>query len=218
MIDNQQLAETLKLLNKKAILEFNSGRFDEAIESFKQSNLLEQNLGLVKQHAQTLINIANIHYLKGSFNEALVSLEEAITEFNECNYKTGLYKGLELRAEIFVKQDKKAEALECLNQCLKIRVNDEKELNTFYRIAEIYFHLKDRNKAFDYINRAIKKYNNSKYNHIFIKCYLLRAELYAELNNKQAIRELSYCLNLVDNNHEMLNYINNRISKLNHLR
>ena len=197
MLENEQIAETLKTLNKRAIFEISRGNYIDAIEAFEQSKSLEETLGLDLQVAESLVNIANANYLMQHHDTAFENLESALKIFKEKRLTNGMYRVYQLWGAIHFQKKDYAEALEKYKDCIKLNLGVEKNAVSLYQVAVTHIKMDDHIQALDYLAKAMAGFERSGDKNRMIECLRQRASLFKMRGrNDLAGHDLIRCSNL----------------------
>lgn len=81
-MDNNQLkgiADALREMDKRAALCLNNHNYEEALVVYKEILRAQKMLNLESLYGRTLLNIANIYMIQEDYEEALKSLDEAMS-------------------------------------------------------------------------------------------------------------------------------------------
>ena len=104
--DKELTAQTLKKLNQLAIEAIRHKNYQQALDNFTQSLVLEEKLGMQAQMAESFFNIAATYYLMENYEEALKKAKFALTLFKQENKADDAIKTQEMIDEIEEKRRK----------------------------------------------------------------------------------------------------------------
>lgn len=93
-------AQTLKHLNQLAIQGIRQKNLKQAIDSFTQSLVIEEKLGMTVQMAESFYNLAATYFLMGNYQEALNKAQFALTLFRKESKGEDIAKTEDLIREI----------------------------------------------------------------------------------------------------------------------
>lgn len=99
-MDREMIAQTLIQLNQYAMHEIREKNYRKAADYFTQSLVLERNLGLKQQTAESFYNLAMTFYLLEDYEKALEKLNMAEMIFNDLNKKEDITKVQIMMSEI----------------------------------------------------------------------------------------------------------------------
>lgn len=182
------IAEALVRFNKDAIMEISRGNFSHALAIFEESLAIEEKLKLGPELPKTLINIANIHMLMGSFENALEKAEAAIGSFMKLGCKEEEEKARLLAGRICIKLNDLKKAYGYFSQVAeKSKVSDIKG-EAYLEMSGIHFMDRDYLKAQDQIGKAIAYFEHAARKDLLKIAYLKRAGYYRSLKKEDLAR------------------------------
>jgi tetratricopeptide (TPR) repeat protein len=156
--DNETLASLhATALYELGIIQFNQGRFQEAIALFQQSLELQRRIGDVQAEAATLNGLANIHIQQGKIEKAIALFEQSLELQQRIGNVQGEAVTLNNLAGIHVQLGKIEKAIALFQQSLKLQQrigNVQGEAATLHQLAYIHAHQGD-------IETAITLYQQS---------------------------------------------------------
>ena len=197
------ISDTLLNYNKSAIMELTRGNYDKALQFFKQSYFIENEMNFFKEKAKTLINIANTEMLLNEPEKALESSEEALIIFDRLGSSGDHMQTLLLMGKLyfFLKNTKKAE--KALYEVVQKSNNYEIKGEAYYSLHLIYIEDKDNYKAQETITKAIQYFERNKKNEMLKQALQKRANFFKGLNrNDLASMDLNKIKSL-DNSMEL---------------
>lgn len=176
------IADTLLNYNKDAVMELTQGNYDKALQLFKKSYFIENEMNFSKEKAQTLINISNTEMLLNEPEKALESSEEALIIFEKLACARDYARTLILMGTIyfFLKNNKKAE--EIFYKVIQKSNNDEMKGEAYYSLYHIYMEDKNNYKAQESITKSIQYFEKDKKEERLKQALQKRAELFKALN------------------------------------
>lgn len=214
MIDKEKIAETLKFLNKAAIMETVQGNYEHALTIFGQSEELEQQLGLRLQVAESLVNKANVYLLMGNFDLCLETLRKAEEIFLKEKKQYGLFKIQQLLGEIHFRNKEYDKSVQVFEKCLRMNPGGKERAISYFQAAVSYLKLKNNYKAQDYLGRSIAEFERLEDKTGIIDCLRHRALLFKSTGRKDlAINDLRKCLGLTDNQ-DIISDINRQMANI----
>ena len=162
MPKSRQIAEMLKLINKEAIMNLSQGNFAEALQMFEQGKTLEEKLGLKKQVAESLLNIANIHYLTQHYDACLKNLKEAEKIFTGENNQEGIFKVLQLLIGLHFTKNEYLQSAQACERCLTLAISEKDKATSYFQGGVSYIKLNNHFRAQQYLNLAVKIFSEIK--------------------------------------------------------
>ncbi|MCL1808577.1 MAG: tetratricopeptide repeat protein [Clostridiales bacterium] len=99
-IDKEMTAKTLKHLNQLAMQAVRQKNYRQALDSFTQSLVIEEKLGMKAQMAESFFNMATTYYMMEEYQEALNKANFALTLFRQENKADDIAKTQEMICEI----------------------------------------------------------------------------------------------------------------------
>ncbi|WP_417914482.1 tetratricopeptide repeat protein [Candidatus Electronema sp. JM] len=131
-----------KLLNDAGGLHHVSGNMEDALELYRQSSTITQEIGNKEGEAATLNNISQIYHAQGDYDTALNYLEQSLAIRQEIADRAGEGMALNNISQIYKERGDYASALKYLEQSLRIRqdIGDKAgEGTTLHNIAGIHW-------------------------------------------------------------------------------
>lgn len=176
------IAETLLNYNKTAIMELTQGNYDNALEIFKKSYFIENQMKFDKEKAKTLINIANTEMLLNKPEKALESSEEALLIFKDLRCYEDYLQTLLLigKVSFFLKDTKKTQKV--FNELIKKSKTDEMKAEAYYNLYDMYIEEKNNFKAQVSITKSIEYFEKSKKDEKLKLALQKRADFFKGLN------------------------------------
>lgn len=156
MTENEKIADMLKTLNKKAMLAISSQNYEIARDSFEQAFILESQLGMTKQAAESNVNIANVLFLMKDYKKAQQKLESSLEIFHAQKNRAGMYRVNQLLGEIFYQTQEYSQALERFEECITLQKGTEKEWIACFQAAASHFKMENFAKSQSYLEKALK--------------------------------------------------------------
>ncbi len=114
-----------RTLNTLGMIYAESGDLTGALRIFLQTQKLCETLGDIKGEADALNNIAIVYSYLGDYANSLESQLKSLGLSHQISFRAGEMKSLINIATIYLEQDKPAEALEYIQQGLKLRSEDD---------------------------------------------------------------------------------------------
>ena len=175
------ISDTLLNYNKQAIMELTRGNYDKALQLFKQSYFIENEMNFLKEKAKTLVNISNTEMLLNQPEKSLESSAEALIIFEKMGYSEDYIRTLLLMGKIylFLKNTKKAE--EAIYEVVQKSNIDEIKGEAYYSLYNIYIEDKNNYKAQESITKSIQHFERSKKNESLKQALQKRAEFFKGL-------------------------------------
>jgi tetratricopeptide (TPR) repeat protein len=134
------------------------GRYEEAINCFRQALDIHREAGLRHAEAMDLVNMGAIHDALRQFDEAISTLREAITVSRAAGNRISEGHALENLAAVYQNLQRHDEAVDCLHQSLTIF----REVGRTYgeglalaRLASTYLSLGQYERAADYCQQSL---------------------------------------------------------------
>ena len=157
----------IALFNKKiGDVFFNNKVYYQAMDAYFTALIIYQELGLQKEYAYSLIDIANTHFKEGINNSfALNYYFEAVAIFKKISDNKGLAECYDKIALINSNENDYNKALNYAVKSLSIRqqLQDKKQISrSYFDIAKIYQQKSEYDMAINYFNYSIIEYENSQ--------------------------------------------------------
>jgi tetratricopeptide (TPR) repeat protein len=214
MIDKEKIAETLKLLNKAAIMETTRGNYEQALTIFGQSQELEQQLGLRLQVGESLVNKANVYFLMEKYDLCLEALKQAGEIFQKEKNPRGIFKSQQLAGEVHFRNKEYDKSAQVYEKCLRISSGGRERAISCFQAAVSYLKLKNNYKAQDYLGKSIAEFTRLDDKTGLIDCLRQRALLFKSMGRKDlALNDLRKCLDLTDNQ-DLIGDINRQMANI----
>lgn len=161
-MDKNIIAETLLHCNKSAIMQLSQGNYEKALQFFRESYAIEDELLFGREKAQTLVNIANTELLLKEPEKALRSSQEAAILFEGLKCRQDYLRTLLLMGiiQIFLKNSKKATQI--LDDVIRKADMDDIKGEAYLNLHTIYLAEENKYKAQDSITKAIQFFERSK--------------------------------------------------------
>jgi tetratricopeptide (TPR) repeat protein len=195
MTENEKIAETLKTLNKAAILEVSQKNYRKAIEIFEQSKLVEETLGLRLQAAETLVNIANTYYLMQDYDSALENLDVAVNIFKKEKQNSRLFNVYQLMGTIHFQKQDYEQASRIYDQCIKMNAGRENHAKSYFQAALTCMKMDETFRAQEYFRRALAEFERLGHHEGIVDCLRYRASLFKSMGRDDlAAQDLRKCL------------------------
>ena len=105
-VEKEQVAKALIHLNQLAIQAIRQKHYQQALDSFTQSLVLEKKLGMQAQMAESFYNMATTYFLMENYQEAQNKAQLALTLFKMENKPDDIAKTQSILCEIAEKVDK----------------------------------------------------------------------------------------------------------------
>ncbi len=182
------IAEALVRFNKDAIMEISRGNLPEALAIFEQSLAVEEKLKLGPELPKTLVNIANIHMLMGSFESASEKAEMAIGEFMKLGCREEEEKARLLAGRICIRLNDLKKAYGHFNLVAEKSKASDIKGEAYLEMSGIRFTDKDYLKAQDQIGKAIAYFEHAGRKDLLKRAYLKRAEYFRSLKKEDLAR------------------------------
>ncbi len=176
------IADTLMTYNKQGVLALSSGEYEKALECFKKSYYIENEIKLSQEKGKTLINIANTMMLLNKPEQALETADEALDIFKQLNYKQDYLLTLLLIANIqlHLNNFKKSEII--LLKILKETLKDNLKGEVYLRLHEVYLKKQKKYQAQESITKAIQHFEKSNQKNKLSQALLIRADFFKTIN------------------------------------
>ncbi len=184
MITNKTLVETLKSLNKHAVMDVNSGSYQKAIETFKSAKLLEEKLGLTLQVGESLMNIANTYYLMREYVKSLEKMKSALDIFKSEKYKQGIFNVYQLMGAIYFQTNDYVKASQVFEKCIRLNLGARKQAKSLFQAAVVYSKINNSPRAQEYVKRALAEFEKLSDTEGIMDCLKFRASLFQTLGRK----------------------------------
>jgi len=198
------IAETLLFYNKSAVLELSRGNYANALELFRESWLIENEMGLHQQKAQTLMNIANTELLMGELDKALSSAEEAAEIFAKQKCRRDHLQALLLTGIIYAHRQDHKNALRRLEEVIRKSDADDQKGEAYLILYHLYRTEENRGQAQDTITKAIQFFDRSGKTDRLKLAFEKRAAFFQELKkNDLAAIDLNRSKSLSQDDEEM---------------
>lgn len=218
MIDNELVADTLKKLNKAAIIHLNEGDYNKAMELFEQSKTIEEKLHLKVQQAESITNIANIYLLLKKYDEALESFKQALNIFKSEKKDDDVLKINQTLGIIYFKTKNYETAIHIFDECLKKSLKDIDKAYSYYYLALSFFKINNTLKSQTYFGNALTLFEKEENKEGIINCLYNRAKLFSVNRKDFAVQDLRKCLSLLDEksdqNNELIKKIKEKVQEL----
>jgi len=150
------IAETLLYYNKSAVLELSRGNYADALELFRKSQLIEQEMGLHQQKAQTMMNSANTELLLGELDKALSFAEEAAEIFAKQKCRRDHLQALLLTGFIYAQRKDHKNALRRLEEVIRKSDTDDQKGEAYLALYHLYLTEEKRGQAQEAITKAVQ--------------------------------------------------------------
>lgn len=192
------IADTLLNYNKIAVMELTRGNYDKALQLFKESYIIENEMKLIREKAKTLVNIANTEILLHEPEKALKSSEEAIILFDQLNCREDYSRTLLLMGMIYIFLKNTKKAAEIFYEVIQKSDADDIKGEAYYCLHRIFTEDKNNYKAQDSITKSIQYFEKSKKNTRLKDALQKRANFFKGINrNDLAAMDINKinCLN-----------------------
>lgn len=187
----EQIAETLKLMNKTAIEEVAKGNYENALEIFEQSQELEEKLGFRLQVAESMVNMANIYLLMQDSGKCVEVLKKAEELFIKEKNSEGIFKVQQVLGELHFRSMDYDKAAQTYEKCLKMNIGNKERGISYFQAAVSYIKLKDNYKAQDYLGRALVELERTGEKTATVDCLRYRALVFTKIGRRDlAINDL----------------------------
>lgn len=215
MLESQQIADAIKMMNKAAVLELAQLNHGRALEIFTQERILEEQLRLKTQTAETTVNIANIHYLMQDYEAALAELDKAQDLFRKDNNPLGVFKTSQLRGAVYFQKRDYSAAAQAWEMCIRMNLGGEETATAYFQAAVAYMKQNNNFRAQEYLGRALGEFERNGNQTGAADCLRQRAALFKHMGRKDlASNDLRRCLNHAAGDAEMTEDINRQIKEL----
>lgn len=139
------------------------GRYDEAIEHYRQSHDLKQQVGNKQGAATSLSNVANIMIFQGRYDEAEGILEQTRELFQEVNYQPGIANTVNQFGVIYEDRGDFKQALDYYKEGLQLRKRlglDLRTAQSYDNVGYIYYLTGEYDNADVYWKQALELKQN----------------------------------------------------------
>jgi tetratricopeptide (TPR) repeat protein len=150
-------------------------RYDEAEKIFERSYAFETQLDLPLQQGESLINLANVLYLKMDFQKAMEKLNTAQDLFSRCRRPGGVFRALQLKGQICYEQGQYDEALKLFEQCIRLKREPSQNGEAYFQAAAVLIKLQSYPRALDYLKWATLEFEKTGNEVPIIECRRLQA-------------------------------------------
>jgi tetratricopeptide (TPR) repeat protein len=203
-VENEKIAEALKLMNKAAMMEIAQGNYENALEIFKQNSILEEKLGLKVQIAESLINAANVYYLMKDYDTAHDKLTRALEIFKRERVASGSFRACQMMGEVCFSKKSFDNAAKYFEECIRMNLGGKETALSYFQAAVTYIKLNNYYKAQEYLNRSLMEFERQNDKTGIVDCLRQRSFLFKLMNRKDlAVRDLNRAMTFVDKNGEL---------------
>jgi tetratricopeptide (TPR) repeat protein len=215
MIENEKIAEALKLMNKTAIMEIAAGNYQKALEIFKQSLILEKSLGLKLQSAESMVNIGNTYYLMKEYDKSMEVFTEVYEIFKKEQNVQGVYKIQQMFAGIHFMKKEFEKAAEIYEKSIRMNIGSKEKAEAYYLAAATYFKANNSYRAQDYLTKALAEFERNKDNNGMVNCLRQRALMFKSKGRKDlALSDLRRSAEIAKGNEELMKEIQKQIDEM----
>ncbi len=158
-ITDEENVERCRLLNTKGWAQMRLGRYDDAVEVFKEEKTVAEKLDEKRDIGQGLHDLGTVHALKGDYDTSEDYLKRAVDVRKEIDDKSGMSESLNNLGEVNRFKGNLDEALDYYKQSYNI--DDEMGHRwslaiTISNMGMIYKNKGDLDKALDQYNRSLE--------------------------------------------------------------
>jgi tetratricopeptide (TPR) repeat protein len=215
MTENEKIAQTLKMINRTAILEFSQGSYEQAIEVFERGRLLEEAMGLKKQVAESFVNIGNVYYRAGDYNAALEKYNQALEIFKRERESAGEYMVYQLIGQIYFSIGQYDQAARIFDACLRKNMGNKENATAYFQAGVTFARLNNNIRAQEYITRALTAFERLGEKEAVVECLTERALLFKSAGRKDlAVQDLRRCLIFADGDENLLKGIKDQLASI----
>lgn len=150
---------TSKCLNKKGIIHFYSGSYDEAIDCYLQSLKINEELGDKQGMAKCYNNISLIYSNQGSYDKSIEYFLKTFEISKEIGYKQGMAMAKKNIGDVYSRQGSYNMAIDHYQESLKIaeEIGDKKVMALCYNGIGIVYNMQGSyDKTIEYYFKALK--------------------------------------------------------------
>ncbi len=145
-------------LFQTGVEQFRTGKFDEALETYKQVLEIRKQLEDKAGIAQTLNNIGNVYSNQGEYSQALDVLQQALTARKELNNRPGTAETLNLIGFVYQRQRDFPKALNLHQEALDIATTSGDRPNqgeSLHNIAAVKASQGQLDQALEFYQQAL---------------------------------------------------------------
>jgi tetratricopeptide (TPR) repeat protein len=175
---NEQIARTLKLLNKASMAAVSMGQYEKAIDLLEQEMKLELDLGLSLQAAESRMNLANVFLIMGDSERAKANAAAALDVFAANRQGHHACNAVFVLGEIQLQEGACENALLAYRDCLRMGLDGKDESACHMKIALASLRMDDAAGFLEHIQRAIHGFERIPFPPGLRACLMERARFY----------------------------------------
>ncbi len=185
-MSSKLIAETMKDLNKKAVLSIANKNYEEASNFFKQAYKIANELNLDRAKHENIVNIVNTEIMREHYDEALEILDIGMEDVHSKKNLEFYHRMLFLKSFIKAKTGDIDFALTNLKKILVKTKNEVLRGEISLLIFQIYADSNNR-KADEFIKKAIQSYEKLNDKTRVIDCLQRRIAYYHKIGKRNLV-------------------------------
>ena len=179
-MNEEEIAKTLKGMNKEAVLFLSAGDYEKAYKKFEEYLEKMMEFKFYDHAAKARVNMANTLYIMGRYQESLDCLKSSLKYFEEKKAFDLLNENRIVEGNLYLKLNETEKLIELSRKMIK-STHDDRIMSIAYMFG-IYADKKKGNVSIDLINRAMSYAERSNDKNVLKQALNLRADYYEKMN------------------------------------
>ncbi|MFW6142208.1 MAG: tetratricopeptide repeat protein [Candidatus Saliniplasma sp.] len=151
--------ETCRLFSKKGLAEMRQGKYEMALDDFKEALETCKDFGGDREYADIYLGLGNIYFYMGEIDKSIKYLDRALDKWEQVGNRRGKSSTLNSLGIVHLNKGNLDKALEYYEKSLDIRKQRKEKrdiFSTLTNIGTIYLRKGELEKAFDHYNDSLK--------------------------------------------------------------
>lgn len=177
---NEEIAKSLKDMNKDAVLFLSSGDYEKAYKKFEEYLEKMMEYKFYDHAAKARVNMANTLYIMGRYKESLECLKSSLKYFEETKAVDLLNENRIVEGNLYLKLDETEKLIELSSKMIQSTRSDR--IKSIAYMFGIYADEKKGKVSIDSINRAMSYAERSNDKSVLKQALNIRADYYEKIN------------------------------------